>query len=210
MQSKDKIEQLKASIQAKKEAEARVAAQAAAGETLSTGMEEQYKKKISELEEAVKNLQSQFEASEAQAKEEKEKYLRLYAEFENVRKRLAREKEEQARYSHEKMVKELLPVLDGLEKALHHGHESQDIPTLLEGVELVLKQFHKALEGFGVAPVEAKGKPFDPNFHEAMAHHESEEHEPDTVVEEYRRGYTFHDRLLRPALVTVAKPPEKK
>jgi len=209
MQGKDKIEQLKASIQAKKDADARLASSQAA-DALSPGMEDQYKKKLSELQALVEKLSSQFEEREKQVAEEKEKYLRLYAEFENFKKRLSREKEDQARYSQEKMAKELLPVLDGLEKALQHGREARDVQALLEGIELVLKQFQKALEDFGISPVEAKGKLFDPNFHEAMAHHESEEHPPDTVVDEYRRGYVFHDRLLRPSLVTVAKPPEKK
>jgi molecular chaperone GrpE len=211
MQSKDKIEQLKASIQAKKEAEARLAARESSLEGgVSPGLEAQFKKKIADLEDALKQSESAREAAEEGAKEEKEKFVRLYAEFENFRKRAAKENEDAKRYGYEKVMREILPVLDGLEKALEHATQAEDKKAIIEGVELVLKQFLRAMENFGVQPLYAVGQPFDPNYHEAMGHHESEEHEPDTVVQEYRRGYTFHDRLLRPALVTVAKPPGKK
>jgi len=165
---------------------------------------------IASLKEDLEKTKQVMEEAEQKMRETQETYVRQYAEMENYKKRMARDKEDAARYSAEKIFHELLPVLDGLEKALEHARHTPDVEKVIEGVDIVLKQFLKAAEKFGVSPVPAVGEPFDPNYHEAMGHHESEEHEPDTVVNEYRRGYKIHDRLLRPALVTVAKPPEEK
>jgi len=209
MQPKDKVEQFKASLQAKKENDLR-AAQARQEGGLSAGQEELYQQKIAELESDLAKAEEGAKGWEQKARELQEVYARLLAENDNFRKRVAREKEDSVRYGYEKLVRELLPVLDGLEKALEHGTQTPEKQAILDGVQLVLKQFHKALEGVGVRRVQAVGEPFDPNFHEAMGHSESDEHEPDTVVQEYRTGYQFHDRLLRPALVTVAKPPSDK
>jgi len=203
----DKIDQLKHAMKAKKEAEARVAASQDAG-GIAPGLEDRYKSRIAELEAALEQAQAALAEAEAKATDANEKYLRTYAEFDNFRKRIAKEKEEALRYGNEKFVKELLPVLDGLEQALSHA-EASDKQAIVQGVQLVLRQFLKVLESFGVTPVDAVGLPFDPHHHEAMAHHESDEHDPHTVVNEYRRGYKMHDRLIRPSLVTVAKPPEK-
>ena len=205
---KDKVDQLKQVIKSKKDAEARVAASQEAG-GMAPGLEDQYQAKLTELEAALAETQEKLAEAEAKAKDANEKYLRQYAEFDNFRKRIAKEKEEALRYSNEKFAKELLPVLDGLEQALAHA-ETSDKAAIVEGVQLVLRQFLKVMENFGVMPVDAVGLPFDPHHHEAMAHHESDQHDPHTVVNEYRRGYKMHDRLIRPSLVTVAKPPEDK
>lgn len=209
MQPKDKVNQLRASIQAKKENEARLAASRGQGE-LSPGLEDQYRTKIADLEELLEKSEAARTEAEKKARESQDQYIRLYADLENFKKRVAKEKEDLVKYGQEKIIKELLPILDGLEKALEHAIEAPDKEAIVGGVQLVLKQFLQAMEKFGVSPVEAVGQPFDPNFHEAMGHHESDEHEPDTVVNQYRTGYMFQDRLLRPALVTVAKPPEEK
>ncbi|HCU23787.1 MAG TPA: nucleotide exchange factor GrpE [Deltaproteobacteria bacterium] len=204
--SQDKVEQLKTAMKAKKDAESRLAAAQEQG-GLAPGLEDQYKAKLSELESALEQARALAEEQTAKAKEMNDKYLRLYAESDNARKRAAKDKEDAIRYGNEKFIKELLPVIDGLEQALSHA-ESEDKASIVEGVQLVLKQFFKVLENFGVTPVDAVGLPFDPYHHEAIAHHESEEHEPHSVVSQYRRGYKLHDRLIRPSLVTVAKPPE--
>jgi len=204
----DKMDQFKNVMKGKKEAEARVSAAQESG-GLTPGLEDQYKAKLAELESALDQAKTACEEAETKAKEANEKYLRQYAEFDNFRKRMTKEKEDSLRYGNEKFVRELLPVLDGLEQALAHA-ESSDKKAIIEGVQLTLRQFLKVLENFGVTPVDAVGMPFDPHHHEAMAHHESEEHDPHTVVNEYRRGYKMHDRLIRPSLVTVAKPPEGK
>ncbi len=209
MESKDKVEQLRQTIKAKQEAEAQVkAGKQSSG--FSPGMEKKYQEKIAEMEKALEQLQADKELAEQKAKESHDRMLRLAAEFENFQKRMAKEKEDIVRYGTEKIVKEMLPVLDSLEKALEHADENVDKVAMVEGIELVLKQFLKTMEKFGVHPLDSLGKPFDPNYHEAMAHQETQEQAPDTVVHEVRRGYKLHDRLLRPSLVTVAKPPEKK
>lgn len=176
---------------------------------MSPGQEDQYLSKIAELEKTLKLAQDFCKETEVKAKEANEKFIRLYAEFENYRKRVSKEKEETVRYGYEKIVHEILPVLDGLENALAHASETQDKQPLIEGVEMVLKQFLKAAENFGLKQLESVSQPFDPNYHEAMAQFETDEHEPDTVMEEHRRGYQLYQRLLRPALVTVAKPMKK-
>ena len=208
MHGKDKIGELKQSIQARKEAEVR--RQQSAGRGTSPGMEEKYLNKIQELEQALEKALAQAEEMKAKADEHHDQFVRKHAELENVRKRLEKEKTDVAKYGHEKVLGELLPVLDSLDKALEHADESHDFQDLLDGVELVLKQLLTALGKFGLGPIEAQGKPFDPNVHEAVAHHESEEHPPDHVTEEHRRGYRLHDRVLRPSMVSVSKPPKEK
>ena len=208
MQGKDKISQLKDSILAKKDAEARKQASGAAG--VSPGMKQQYHQKIGELEAALEKALNDSEGLKKKAGEAHENFLRKHAEFENFRKRMEREKSDVAKYGHENMAKEILPVLDSLEKAIEHADESHEFQHLLDGVQLVLKQLLQALEKFGLFPVEAKGQEFNPHVHEAVGHHESEEHPPNFVVEEHRRGYKIHDRLLRPAMVSVAKPRKEK
>lgn len=205
---KDKLDQLKHSIQARKEAEQQ--RQQSGGRELSPGMEQKYQEKIAELEAALQEAQEQLKVKSDEAAANHEEFLRKHAEFENFRKRMEREKSEVTKFGHEKLIHELLPVLDSLEKAIEHADESHDFKDLMGGVQLVLKQFLQAMEKFGLVPIEARGKPFDPNLHEAVGHHESDEHPPDHVVEVFRRGYALHNRLLRPSMVTVSKSDSSK
>jgi molecular chaperone GrpE len=108
------------------------------------------------------------------------------------------------------MARELLAVLDSLERAVRHADESHNFKDLMEGVQLVERQFLQVLEKFGVQPLNSEGQAFNPHEHEAVGHLESEQHPPDSVIAEHQRGYKIHDRLLRPAMVSVAKTPEKK
>lgn len=140
------------------------------------------------------------ELSEAQ-----ERVLRTAADAENFKKRLQREKEEQTRYANESFMRELLPVIDNLERALEHSEAGADQGGLLEGLNMTLKGFLDTLTRFGCTPVEAAGKPFDPNFHEAVSQEESADHEPNTVLRELQKGYMLKERLLRPAMVLVSK-----
>jgi molecular chaperone GrpE len=141
-----------------------------------------------------------------------DKYLRLAAEFENFKRRTLRERQELLNYGTENLIKELLGVVDNLERALVHvGDRSQggiDSENLSEGVELTHRSLLQALEKSGVAPVEAQGASFDPKVHEALRQVPSAEHEPGTVLEVYQKGYLLKDRLLRPALVAVSGPAE--
>jgi molecular chaperone GrpE len=145
--------------------------------------------------EVVESLQTELE-------ETKEKYLRLYAEFENYRKKVQKDKEELIRYSNEKLIYELLPIIDNLEMALKHTDEKE---SLIKGVENTLRELLRTLQKFGLNPIESLGKPFDPIYHHAMAQIERDDLETNTVVEELRKGYMYNSKVIRPSLVTVSK-----
>ena len=154
-------------------------------------------------------LENEVETQRAEAKKNWDLYLRERADLENVRKRNQRDKEDAIRYANDRLLKEMIPVLDNLERAIEHaGQEEGDNQGLLEGVNMTINQFRKVLEDFGVKAIEAIGTDFDPNLHQAMGQVESEDQAPNTVVTEFQKGYMLHDRLLRPSLVMVAKTPE--
>lgn len=138
----------------------------------------------------------------------KDQLLRLHADFENLRRRTLREKEEAFRYGHENLVKDLLPTVDNLERAVDHARQSEggDIEGLLQGVELVLRELQGVFTRHGVEEIEAEGKPFDPSIHEAMAQVPDDTVPPSTVVQVFQRGFRLRDHLLRPARVIVSKP----
>lgn len=147
----------------------------------------------------------QLKELEEKLKAEQDKFLRTYADFENYRKRVAKEKEELSLITSEKLLRELLEVKDHLELALSHSKDSPDMKSLKEGVVLTLRQLNKFLEKFGVKEIDALGQPFNPSYHEAVQEEASVEFNPGTVVQVYQKGYMFHERLLRPARVSVAK-----
>jgi len=134
-------------------------------------------------------------------------YLRERAEMENLRKRTQREKEEFRLFNRKELLLEILPVLDNLERALEHAGQGNQAQGLVEGVTMTVAQFRKVIEDFGARPIVAVGSLFDANLHQAMAQQETDAQPPGTVVGEYQRGYLLQDRLLRPALVVVAKAP---
>jgi molecular chaperone GrpE len=138
-----------------------------------------------------------------------DRYIRLQADFENHRRRALKEREEAFRYGHEKLARDLLAVLDDLERAIEHANasETKDFDAMLQGVMLVHRELIEALEKHGVTEIDADGKPFDPNVHEAMAQHEDESLPPNTVIQAFQKGYSLRDRLLRPARVLVSKVP---
>ncbi|MBF0541556.1 MAG: nucleotide exchange factor GrpE [Nitrospirae bacterium] len=139
-----------------------------------------------------------------------DKYTRLYAEYENYKKRAIKERDELSKYRAEPLATEILQVLDNLQLALSHVTSSSD-DSLVKGVEMTTKELKKILDKFGLSEINAQGKPFDPNFHHAMSMIERDDIENNTVVEIFRKGYLFKDRLIRPAIVSVSKknkPPE--
>lgn len=136
-----------------------------------------------------------------------EKYLRLAAEFENYKRLSQRDQREQTRFANESVLKELLPILDNLERAVSCAQDHAGGQGLIQGVELTLKQFHETLGKFGVRPVAGLGEPFNPSCHQAVVQQESDTAPQNTVVEVYQKGYFLHDRLLRAAMVAVAIPP---
>lgn len=151
------------------------------------------------------DLRKQLEAKELEAKNSYERYLRQAAELDNFKKRTARERDEAIRFANEALIKDLLPVVDNLERAVAHASGGGNGKPLVEGVEMVLKGLLDVLMKHGVVQITALGQLFDPSKHEAMAQVESDTHEPNSVVDELHKGYMLRDRLLRPALVSVAK-----
>jgi molecular chaperone GrpE len=133
-----------------------------------------------------------------------DKYLRLAAEFDNYKRLSLREQRDSARFANESLLKELLPILDNLERAVRSSKEKQRRDGLIQGVELTLKQFMETLAKFGVRPIASVGHAFDPSRHEAVARVESNTVPAGSVVDEFQRGYYLHDRILRPAMVTVS------
>lgn len=139
----------------------------------------------------------------------KDRVLRIAAEMDNTRKRLERERADAVAYANENIIREMLPIVDNLERALQHGETDANHKSLLEGVTITLKGFKDALGRFGCASFEATGKAFDPNLHEAVMQQEAREHSENTVIQELQKGYTLHERLVRPAMVVVSKRPKE-
>jgi molecular chaperone GrpE len=150
-------------------------------------------------------LREQLRAKEEEAKNNYDRLIRQTAEVENFKKRALREKEDAIRYANETLLKELLPIIDNLERAISHAKAGGDGESLVAGVEMILKGLFDALGKHGVSQISAAGQPFDPQLHEAMAQVESDSGTANTVLEEHQKGYLLKERLLRPALVTVVK-----
>ena len=156
-------------------------------------------------------LKNEITTAQEEARNNWDLYLRERADMENLRKRHQRDKEDAIRFANDRLLKEMIPVLDNLERAVDHAEQgSDDSQGLLEGVNMTINQFRKALEDFGIKPINAVGTDFDPNLHQAMGQVESEEQAPNTVATEFQKGYLLHDRLLRPSLVMVAKAPAEE
>jgi len=162
---------------------------------------------IDELQQRLKEAEAALEAS-AQLRDSHEKYLRAAADLENYRKRAMREREEAERFGITALLKELLPVVDNLDRALDHLSESEAHSALGQGVAATRRIFEDVLGKFGVKAFSAKGEAFDPNRHEAMQRIPTDAVAPGMVAQELLRGYTLHDRLIRPALVSVAVAPQ--
>ena len=137
-------------------------------------------------------------------------YMRTYAEMENVKKRGIREKEELSKYANESLIKEILPVIDNLQKAISHAQNDESPSGLVEGLELTLGGLITALEKAGLKEVEAEGKPFDPNFHEAISQQKDDKVAPGFVINEFQKGYLLNGRLIRPAKVVVSQGDDNK
>jgi molecular chaperone GrpE len=161
-------------------------------------------KEETEAKSSVEEVTDEKERLTAELQEINDRYLRLYAEFENYKKRVNKDKEEIFKYGNESILYDLLPVIDNLEMALKHAANSVS-EGLVQGVEITLKELQKTLEKFGLSPIEANGKPFDPLVHHAMTQIERDDVDEKTVVEEFRKGYMFRDKVLRPSLVAVSK-----
>jgi molecular chaperone GrpE len=158
----------------------------------------------SESQAAEKDMESEIARLSAEASEMRELAQRKQAEFENYRKRMERERLDLSRYAGADVVKEVLPVLDNLERALRAAGGASEA-QLREGVAIIHRQLAEILSRLGLAEVESQGKLFDPHVHEAVSQIETEEQPEGTVLEVLQKGYLFKDRLLRPAMVSVAR-----
>lgn len=146
---------------------------------------------------------AELAAEKARADDYHNRLVRLQADFENYKRRTRQERDDFFKYTAEQLIKALLPVLDNFERALASCGESVD--DFKCGVEMILRQFQEVLAAEGLTPIAAEGEQFDPNKHEAVLHEESESHPDNTVMEEFRRGYCLKDKVIRPAMVKIAK-----
>jgi len=156
---------------------------------------------------ADQDLPARLLEKEKEAKENYEKYLRSVAELENYKKFAAKERADLIRYNNENIIRDILPILDSLDRALDLEGTSKDVKAFMEGLRMIQEQLLARLEKYGVRRIEAVGKEFDPNIHEALMQVESDEHEENHVISEFEKGYILNDRLLKPAKVSVAKRP---
>lgn len=151
------------------------------------------------------DLMVKIQELEKKAAENYDKYVRTVAEFDNYKKRTTREKAEAIKYGNEALLRDILPLLDNMNRALEHACNSDDFEAFKQGLKMLQDQFVCCLQKHGVEQLEAVGKDFDPHFHEAMLQVESEDHEHSTVINEFEKGYLLNGRLLRPAKVSVCK-----
>ena len=165
-------------------------------------------KKKKKKDDAVEEMKKLLEEKEEQVKNLQEKMLYFQAEFENFKKLKTKEKQETLKFGNEALIKDFIPVVDNLEMALDHASKTDDYKGVLEGVKLTLNEFLKVLEKSGVTRVDAVGKTFDPNRHEAFYQEERDDMEPETVISEFQKGYLLNERLIRPSRVIISKKPE--
>jgi len=153
----------------------------------------------------VADLEAELAAAREEARTTQDRWLRERADLENLKKRSAKERQDAVRYGNESLLRDLLPVIDNLERAIGAASGGGNGKSLVEGVDLVRKAFIDTLQRHGVERVAATGSRFDPALHEAVAYVESPSHDAQQVIEEHQAGYRLNDRLLRPAMVTVSK-----
>jgi molecular chaperone GrpE len=167
-------------------------------ETVETTPATEPEEPLTELEEAKK-----------EALENYDRYLRISAEFDNYKKRVQKDRTDLLNYGNERLIKELLPIIDSMERALSHLSNAEDIDAFAEGLKLIYEQLLVSLKKHGVESIAAIGQEFDPNFHEAMMKVESDEIADNKIVEEFEKGYLLNGRLLRPSKVSIAQHVKK-
>ena len=176
------------------------AAESVEGQGLDTSKADSAQVEVSP-EERVEQLARENE-------ELQDKFVRLMADFDNFRKRATKEKSDIIQFGNEGLLKDILPIIDNIERLLTYSYGESSWKNFQEGIELLLAEVNKTLANYGVEPIEALGNAFDPNLHQAMQRSETDEVEANTVVEVFQKGYLYRGRLLRPALVVVAVPPK--
>ena len=151
----------------------------------------------------IKIKQSEYDRLVDEAATNKDKYVRLFAEFDNARKRMEREKMEFAKYANEEILVDLLGLFDNLERSLHYAQEHK-MENLTKGLEMVIKEAKEILRKYGVEPIEAEGKVFDPHRHEILMQEDNDELEEGTVLQELQKGYMMGEKVIRTAKVKVS------
>ncbi len=179
-------------------------------ESMDEELQQHVEEEIKDREKEIEELRKRVEEKEKEIREHHDRFLRLAADFDNYKKRAAKEKEEWVKYANEDLIRSVLPFVDNLERAVNHSEKTKDIEALIEGVKLTLHEFLQNLKKAGVSRIESVGKPFDPNVHQAVMVVETDQQEPNQVVDEFQKGYLLNDRLLRAATVSVSKHPEKE
>jgi len=162
--------------------------------------------KVKKVEEMTKQeLLKEVKDTEKKSQENYDLYMRTYAEMENIKRRGIKERQELSKYANESLIKEILPVIDNLQKALSHAQNDKNPSGLVEGIELTLDGLMATLEKAGLKEVEAEGRPFDPNFHEAISKQIDDKIGPGHVITELQKGYVLNGRLIRPSMVVISE-----
>jgi len=173
--------------------------------------EKSKEKKVKKIEEMTKReLVEKVKEIEIKAQENYELYARTYAEMENIKKRGKKEREDLAKFANESLIKEILPAIDSLEKAISHANNDAKPSGLVKGLEMTLGGLMKTLEKWGLKEVEAVGKPFDPNFHEAISQQIDDKVAQGYIIMELQKGYLLNERLIRPSMVLISQGNSKK
>jgi molecular chaperone GrpE len=161
-------------------------------------------------EDTYEDVAARLQLKEKEAADNYDRYVRSVAELENYKKRSAKEKADLLKFGNENLLRDILPMVDNLDRALAHAESSCDFDAFKKGLELLRSQLICSLEKHGLEAIDCKDKTFDPNFHEAMLQVESQRHEDNQIVDELEKGYLLSGRLLRPAKVSVCKRKDKK
>jgi len=175
----------------------------------------QQEQQVTESEEEGQNtlesLKQQLEDAQQQSQENWDKAVRVQADMENLKRRTQKDVENAHKYALEKFARELVNVVDSLELGIQAAtSDTPEVAKLREGMELTLKQLQAVLKKFNIEALDPTGKPFNPEHHQAMSMQPSDEHDPNTVVNVFQKGYLLNDRLIRPAMVVVSKRSDKK
>jgi len=158
------------------------------------------------LSDPIKTMETRIEELEKEVEVNYDRFIRVTADFENYKKRIAREMSDLRKFANENILKDILSAVDNLERAIESGSkQDSEKQTLLEGVEITLKDLFRIFEKYGVKDFKSEGEPFNPVFHQAMMQEQTNDYPDNTVLNELQKGYTIHERLLRPAMVVVAK-----
>ena len=172
-------------------------------ETVENTEATETKEEVVEEKTAEELLQEKVDKLEEELKQSEDKYLRLYAEFENFKRRKNKEIETNNVYKSQKVITEILPSLDNLERALQVESNNEEIKSLLKGVEMVYDGLLNVLKSEGVELIETENAQFDPNYHHAVMQEEDSEKESGAILDTFQKGYKLKDRVIRPAMVKV-------